>query len=174
MPLKSYELFSNTLSSVGYRNQEWFFYFSVSMSAALIFNLGCLLNALKIKTQWVKLAVAFFLFINMALAMAQSLVIDLSVRQQHMVLAIVFTAHSIVTIFLFVGLVIKSNINKKGIRLVDLSFIAFYIAPIFIVGILNLQRVIAVYGFLVNFYQTILVLTGLCVVHLMHAGEMKW
>ena len=149
----------NTLSSIGERNRSWFLFFSAGLSITLIAHMSFVVKKLNFKSKKTKTITCAYLFLNYPLAILQAVVIEPHQRAVHMTLAIIFTAYSILTVFVFCGLIIKNNFRHKSCKqkLKQVLAIVLIVVPMFVTGIINLHRVIAVYGFLIAYYQLILI-----------------
>jgi len=158
----SHQLHINTLSSFGERNRDWFLVFSIALSVSLIINLNTLLNKLPFKRNGVKYIYLAFLAFNIVLALLQAYIIDWAFHRQHIALAAAFTAHGLLCIFIFMGLVIKFGGIKRVI------WVTVLLIPMLVIGALNF-RMIYLMGGLINFYQIQMVYASLVAVFLLQS-----
>ncbi|MCL2861005.1 MAG: hypothetical protein FWE22_01135 [Firmicutes bacterium] len=138
-----------TLSRIGLHSRTWFLVFAILLSLAFIINLKLLLTNLTKNNETPFLNAV--LFLNMPLALSQAIIIEESVQVLHIYLAAVFTAHSILTMLLFISLII--HYRGKG----SLIFVLPIFAPSLAMGTLNIYMLLEVHGVLIAYYQLLLI-----------------
>jgi hypothetical protein len=134
---------ASTLSYIGEANRTWFFFFSLILVLAFCLNIILFTKTNGIKNRKLRFTIYTLLCIAFILSFLQSIIIDFTFHEMHLLFASTYTAFASFAIIAAIIAKLKYSGNKHGF---------YYLAMLLLTGGINFYA-IRVYGWLIASYQ---------------------